>query len=300
MSIAEILFIGSFAILFYCYAGYGIILYAWNRLNRRSGQPVMDPQEWMTATLVVTAFNEGDILEEKILNTLELDYPAAKLEIIFVTDGSTDGSREIVSKFPRIQLLHQPERKGKLAAIKRAMLLVQTPVVIFSDANTFLNKECVKRIVRHYSDPQTGGVAGEKRIKEGKKVSAVGEAEGLYWRYESFMKNQDAQFYTVVGAAGELFSIRTALFRQPDESIILDDFFISMQVCLQGYTIRYEPGAYAIESPSASLVEEEKRKIRISAGAYQSVGYLKECLNFIKHPLLGFQYLSRRLLRWIV
>jgi len=96
-----------------------------------------------------------------------------------------------------------------------------------------------------------------------------------------------------------LFSIRTALFPQLDEKIILDDFVISMKVCLQGYKIDYEPGAFATEFPSASLAEEEKRKVRISAGAYQSIGYLKGALNIFKHPLLSFQYISRRLLRWI-
>jgi cellulose synthase/poly-beta-1,6-N-acetylglucosamine synthase-like glycosyltransferase len=195
--------------------------------------------------------------------------------------------------------MHQQERRGKLAAIKRAIQFVQTPVVIFSDANTILNTECIRKIVAHYNDPKTGGVAGEKKITEHKKVSAVGEAEGLYWKYESFLKKQDAGFYTVVGAAGELFSIRTHLFQAPDDSIILDDFIISMQVCLQGYTIAYEPGAFAVESPSASLWEEGKRKLRISAGAYQSIGYLKSCLNFIKYPRLCFQYVSRRLLRWV-
>jgi cellulose synthase/poly-beta-1,6-N-acetylglucosamine synthase-like glycosyltransferase len=196
-------------------------------------------------------------------------------------------------------LLHQPERKGKYAAIKRAMQQVQTPVVVFSDANTLLNAGSIRNIVQHYADDKVGGVAGEKKIVRNKNGSAVGEAEGLYWQYESFMKKLDADLYTVTGAAGELFSIRTNLFKEMSDELILDDFVISMQICLQGYKIEYEPRAFATESPSASLSEEEKRKVRISAGAYQSVGYLKECLNILKYPLLSFQYISRRLLRWI-
>ena len=179
------------------------------------------------------------------------------------------------------------------------MRQVQTPVVVFSDANTMLNPECLKKMVVHYADEKVGGVAGEKKILRNNYESAVGEAEGLYWQYESFLKKTDAEFYTIVGAAGELFSIRTRLFKELSDEIILDDFVISMQVCLQGYKIKYEPDAFATESPSASLQEEEKRKTRISAGAYQSVGYLKGALNFFKHPLLSFQYVSRRLLRWI-
>jgi cellulose synthase/poly-beta-1,6-N-acetylglucosamine synthase-like glycosyltransferase len=254
--------------------------------------------ELLPVTIIIPAYNEKDTLERKIQNTLSIDYPDGKLDIIFVTDGSADGSDEIVSRYPSLRLLHQGRRSGKLAAIKRAMQSVRTPVVIFSDANTDLNRECVHRIVSHYDDPGVGGVAGEKKIIS--RRSAVGEAEGLYWKYESFMKKQDAGFNTVVGAAGELFSIRTSLFTPLEDNIILDDFVISMKICLQGYKIAYEPEAYATEFPSASLGEEEKRKIRIAAGAYQCIGYLKSALNIFRYPLLSFQYISRRLLRWIV
>jgi biofilm PGA synthesis N-glycosyltransferase PgaC len=253
----------------------------------------------LPVTLIITACNEEDVLEQKIENTLALDYPADKLKIIFITDGSSDGSVNIINKYSAITLLHQYERRGKLAAIKRAMNFVETPVVIFSDANTMLNKESIYQIARHYSDPNIGGVAGEKKILLNSKVSAVGQAEGLYWQYESLMKKLDANFNTAVGAAGELFSIRTELFREIEDEVILDDFMISMQVCLQGYKISYEPKAFAIESPSVSLFEEEKRKIRIAAGAYQSIGYLWQSLNVFKFPLLCFQFFSRRILRWI-
>jgi cellulose synthase/poly-beta-1,6-N-acetylglucosamine synthase-like glycosyltransferase len=197
-------------------------------------------------------------------------------------------------------LISLPQRKGKLAAIKAAMSEVKTPIVIFSDANAMLNEGCIEKIVRHYVDHNVGGVAGEKKIIHKQKRSAIGEAEGFYWKYESFMKKMDAGFNTVIGAAGELFSIRTDMFKNIPDNLILDDFIISMNVCLQGYKLEYEPEAYASEMPSRSLDEEEKRKVRISAGAYQSIGYLKEALNFFKHPLLSFQYVFRRLFRWIL
>ena len=290
----------SLGILSYCYIGYGLILFLFNnikvlfvpdRKSRSANLPAV--------TLIISVYNEEAILEQKIINTLAIDYPAGLLEILFVTDGSDDSSVDIIKKYPQTTLLHQAERKGKYAAIKRAMRQVKTPVVVFSDANTMLNPECLKKMVVHYADEKVGGVAGEKKILRNNYESAVGEAEGLYWQYESFLKRTDAEFYTIVGAAGELFSIRTRLFKELSDEIILDDFVISMQVCLQGYKIKYEPDAFATESPSASLQEEEKRKTRISAGAYQSVGYLKGALNFFRHPLLSFQYVSRRLLRWI-
>jgi biofilm PGA synthesis N-glycosyltransferase PgaC len=291
----------SLGILFYCYIGYGILamlMIGIRKLLPASNQK-KEPGDLPEVTLIVTAYNEEKILGQKIKNTLAIDYPAERLQVLFITDGSMDGSVDIVRQYPLIQLLHQPERKGKYAAIKRAMKQVQTGLVVFSDANTMLNETCIKKIAAHYADERTGGVAGEKKILANHNVSPVGEAEGLYWRYESFMKKLDAGLNTVTGAAGELFSIRTELFKELGDELILDDFVISMQICLQGYKIAYEPGAYAIELPSASLAEEEKRKVRISAGAYQSVGYLTECLNIFKHPLLSFQYLSRRLLRWI-
>jgi len=252
----------------------------------------------LPVTIIITAYNEEKVLKEKIENTLTLDYPPDKLTILFVTDGSADNSEKIISGYSSIKLLHQPERQGKYAAIKRAMKIVGTPIVIFSDANSILNSKCIKNIVSHYSDKKVGGVAGEKKIMIDQNASSVGLAEGIYWQYESVMKKLDADFYTVVGAAGELFSIRTALFKEFDNDLILDDFVISMQVCLQGYKIDYEPGAYASESPTISLFEEEKRKVRISAGAFQSFRYIKGCMNIFKYPKLSFQFISRRFLRW--
>ena len=290
----------SLGILFYCYIGYGLILFLFNNIKVLFATDRKPKSAHLPAvTLIVSVYNEEAILEQKIANTLAIDYPAGQLKILFVTDGSDDASVAIIKKYPQADFIHQAGRKGKYAAIKRAMRQVQTPVVVFSDANTMLNPECLKKMMVHYADEKVGGVAGEKKILRNNYESAVGEAEGLYWQYESFLKKSDAEFYSIVGAAGELFSIRTRLFKELNDEIILDDFIISMQVCLQGYKIKYEPDAFATESPSASLQEEEKRKTRISAGAYQSVGYLKGALNFFKHPLLSFQYISRRLLRWI-
>jgi poly-beta-1,6-N-acetyl-D-glucosamine synthase len=300
MQLLTIVFWISLAVLFYCYIGYGLLVFFITGLKSLLGKKeIQEKGNLLPITLVVTAYNEEKILRQKIANALAIDYPAGQLQLLFITDGSTDGSENILQEFPSIRSMHQAERKGKYAAIKRVMQQVQTPIVVFSDANTMLNPDCIKKIVRHYANEKTGGVAGEKKIIRSKDISAVGEAEGWYWQYESFMKKLDNRLNTVTGAAGELFSIRTALFKELDDDLILDDFVISMQVCLQGYIIAYEPGAYATEQPSLSLAEEEKRKVRISAGAYQSVGYLKECLNIFKHPLLSFQYISRRLLRWI-
>ncbi len=296
---ATIIFWICLSLLFYCYVGYGALLLLFN-----SARPIFFKKhfnkidgEILPVTLIVAIHNEAAILKKRIENTLAIDYPKEQLQVIFVDDGSTDGSSDIVAQYPFIKLIRHNSRKGKAAAIKTAMQKVQTPIVVFSDANSMLNEQCLIKIMRHYIDPSVGGVAGEKRVLREGPASAAGE--GFYWQYESFLKKQDADFYTTVGAAGELFSIRTSLFQLNNDTIITDDFFISMQVCLQGYRMAYEPEAYSTETASASIQEEAKRKIRIAAGAYQSLGYLKEALNFFKYPLLAFQYFSHRVLRWI-
>ena len=121
-------------------------------------------EPFLPVTIIITAYNEEEVLEQKIKNTLAIDYPGDKLQIIFITDGTTDDSARKFDQYPQINLLHQSERKGKYAAIKRAMQKVKTPIVIFSDANTMVNKECIRNIVPHYYDEKVGGVAGEKKI----------------------------------------------------------------------------------------------------------------------------------------
>ena len=296
----EIVFWFSVAVLFYCYMGYGLVLFAINKVKRTffSFDQNSEP-ELLPVTLVVAAYNESPVLSGKIRNCLEIDYPRHLLNIIFITDGSNDDSAELIQPHDFITLLHQSKREGKSAALKRAMRFVRTPIVVFSDANSMLNPGSIRAIIRHYTDEKVGGVAGEKKILQNRRSSAVGQAEGMYWRYESFMKKQDADFNTVVGASGELFSIRTQLFHSLEDHFILDDFILSMHVCLEGFRIEYEPDAFAIETSSATLAEEEKRKTRIAAGVYQCASYLSSRLNIFQFPKLTFQYFSRRILRWI-
>jgi cellulose synthase/poly-beta-1,6-N-acetylglucosamine synthase-like glycosyltransferase len=251
-------------------------------------------------TLVVAAYNEEDFIQAKMDNTLQLDYPQEKLEVVFITDGSTDNTPEIITRNNRFKVLHQPLRKGKVAAMNRAMEHVSSPIVVFCDANTLLNKECIRNLVRHYQNEKVGAVAGEKKIQVPEDGKAAAAGEGIYWKYESFLKKLDAELYSVVGAAGELFSIRSPLFERAAEDTIIEDFVQSLQVCLKGYVVQYEPGAYAIESGSVSMREEQKRKIRICAGAFQAMGILRELFNVFRYPILSFQFISHRILRWTI
>ena len=265
----------------------------------KSGTGKLFPDEYQPdVTLFVTAFNEKDYVHNKVKNSLELDYPSDKLHLVWITDGSDDGTTEELGKYPEIEVHHLPERRGKIAAMNRGIKFVKTPIVIFSDANTLLGRESVKRIVRLFSDKKVGCVSGEKRIFNKEKDAAAGAGEGLYWKYESALKKLDAELYSVVGAAGELFAIRTELYREVEPDTLLDDFIISLRVAQEGYTIQYDPEAYALETASADVKEELKRKIRISAGGIQSVIRLASLLNIFKYRTLSFQYISHRVLRW--
>lgn len=281
----------------YTYIGYGMVIFILAKA-RGTQNRVNDPPVWPETTLLIAAYNEEGFIEEKLKNTLSLDYPAGKLNVFIVTDGSTDRTAEIVRGYPGIQLFHEPERRGKIHAVNRVMKMVKTPTVIFCDANTYLNPQAIKNIIRHYEDPATGGVAGEKRIFKNEADNASGAGEGMYWKYESFLKKKDSEVYSVVGAAGELFSLQTKLFEEPPADTIIEDFYISVKIAAKGYRFIYEPDAYATESASASVEEEWKRKVRICAGAFQAMGRLTYLLNIFKYGMLSFQYISHRVLRW--
>lgn len=300
MKILETIFWLLIGITFYAYLGYGILIWVMVKIKTIFTKKVLFDNSFLPeVTILVAAYNEQDCIEDKIKNSLAIDYPKEKLKIAFVTDGSTDKTAEIISQYADIQLFHKDERGGKMAAINRVMSLIDTPITIFSDANAMLNTESVSEIVKHFSNEKVGVVAGEKRIsKTTGKTAEVGE--GIYWKYESFLKKLDSELYSAVGAAGELYAIRTELFEELETDTLLDDFVLSLKICQKGYITAYEPNAYATETASLNSVEELKRKIRICAGGFQSTFRLTGLLNPFKNGILTFQYISHRLLRWII
>lgn len=290
----------SLFLVVYTYLGYGLVLFILVRLKRlinRSEKP--GPVDYEPeVTLLIAAYNEQDFVAQKVENTRQLDYPSHKLHQVWITDGSDDGTPDLLRNYSGITVLHESARRGKIAAMNRGMQRVHTPIVIFSDANTILGRESVRRIVRLFADPKVGCVSGEKRIQKTDKEAAASAGEGLYWRYESTLKKWDAELYSVVGAAGELFAVRTALFEEVEPDTLLDDFIISLRIAMRGYTTQYDPEAYAMEAASANVQEELKRKIRIAAGGFQSIVRLAPLLNFFRYGVLSFQYISHRVLRW--
>lgn len=311
----EWLFWGSFSLIFYTYIGYGVVValliglrYAWKgncshsscRHSAKEQLHTSQPEHLPHVTLVVAAWNERSILPAKVRDISGLTYPSDRLHVAFVTDGSDDGSEAWLRSHTDYNVFHEDARRGKTAALNRVMPFIETPIVVFTDANTHLHPEAIQRLVAPYADLRVGAVSGEKRVGLVDTEKAHGAGEGLYWKYESLLKKMDYRLHTVVGAAGELFSVRTALFTPVPEDTILDDFMITLGIVDRGYRTAYVADAWALEAPSASLADEWKRKTRICAGGFQSMRRLPGMLNIFRHPTATFQYVSHRLLRWAV
>ncbi len=304
----KVLFFFCLFIVFYAYIGYGMILFLMIKVKRMiSGKPELPvlpaDDQLPEVTFVVAAYNEKDWMDDKIQNCLAFDYPKNKIKYLWVTDGSNDGTADVIRNYnypPDVnnRVYHEDARRGKIAAVERIMAFVDTPLVIFTDANTAVNDQAIRTIVRHYQDPKVGAVAGEKRIRMTTKDAANAAGEGIYWKYESALKRWDSELNSVVGAAGELFSLRTELFEAVPQDTLIEDFIMTLRIAQKGYKVVYEPEAFAVESSSASVKEELKRKIRIAAGGIQAIIRLSPLLNIFKYGMLTFQYVSHRVLRW--
>lgn len=295
MTATEIALWAGIAVVFYAYAGYGAAIWLVSRAVRR---PVRCSEALPTVTLLVAAFNEEDVIAAKIENSFALDYPKDLLEILVVADGSADGTCEVVSGYADrgVKLLFQAERLGKNHAVNRAVPTAQGEILVFSDANAFFEPDALRMLVRNFGDPDVALVAGEKRVAAGD--GTVGAGEGLYWRYESWLKRLDSGVSSVMGAAGEIFAVRKALYQPPAADAIIEDFMLSMGLVMDGWRVVYEPKAIAIEEASPTAREEFKRKVRIVAGGWQAVVRLWPLLTPV-HGLVAFQYVSHRVLRWV-
>jgi cellulose synthase/poly-beta-1,6-N-acetylglucosamine synthase-like glycosyltransferase len=280
----------------YPYLGYAAVIWLIAKFRQ---DPYLMSDRLPTVTVLVAAYNEEDVIARKILNSLALDYPKEKLEILVVTDGCTDETDAVIRGFEEsgVRLLSRSQRQGKVNALNAAIPLASGEIVVCSDANAFFNPQNLKLLVRHFGDPRVALVAGEKRIHDdGKAVSA---GEGLYWRYESFLKRLDSSVSTALGATGEIFAIRRERFEPLPPDSVIEDFVLSMRYVLQGQRVVYEPAAVSWEDASPSFAEEFKRKVRIIAGGWQSVVWLRALLS-PRYGLIAFQYISHRVLRWMV
>ena len=305
MTALKIAFWACLFLVFYTYIGSGMLLWllvAIKRLVRgRAVKTALPPDEALPdVTFMICAYNEQDVVAMKMDNTHQFDYPQDKLHIVWVTDGSTDGTNERLSHYPDVTVVYSPERRGKTAALNHGISQVTSDITVMTDANTMVNPQAIREIVRCFLDPQVACVAGEKRVMARHEGQAAAEGEGLYWKYESALKRLDSELYSAMGAAGELNAIRTSLYEPMPENALLDDFVMSMRLVDKGYKIAYTSDAYAMEYGSADIHEESKRKRRIAAGGLQSIWWLRKMLNPFRQPTVAFQYISHRVLRWSI
>lgn len=305
MTITIVLFWFCLFLVFYTYIGYGIVLWLILKIKRifskrKEIQTSPSDQDLPKVTLMICAYNEQDVVKEKMANTRSIDYPKDKFNIMWVTDGSTDHTNELLKQYDEVTIVFTPERKGKTAALNHGINMVTTPIVAMTDANTMLNKQAMREIARAFMDESVGCVAGEKRVMARSDIQTTAQNEGLYWKYESTLKKWDSELYSAMGAAGELCAVRTILYQNMPEDTLLDDFVMSMRLVNKGYKIAYTPNAYAMEYGSVDTKEEGKRKRRIAAGGLQSIARLTPLLNPFRQPLVTFQYVSHRVLRWSI
>lgn len=262
--------------------------------------PIITETELPSVTLIIAAYNEEKVIERKIANSLALEYPDGKLQIIVVSDGSTDLTPRLVDNYsnPALIGLHQPERLGKSAALNRAVEHASGEILVFSDANNDFNRCAIKALTAPFHDPKVGGVNGVKRIyAENDRSSA--EGDGLYWIYESTLKQAESDLGSITGADGEIFAMRKSLYEPIEKTVINDDAAITFNIIKKGFRIIYEKKAVSCESASIKLAEDFLVKQRMVAGGFQTVS--REYRYLLSHPsLFSFQFFSHKVLRWLI
>lgn len=286
----------SLFLIFYTYAGYPLLIFLLSKIAPKKDSYV---EAFPQVTILIPAYNEEKFIPEKLDNTLSLDYPREKLQILVAADGSSDKTPEIVKSYESqgIELSFIPDRNGKMAAIVRAMQFSRGEIVIFSDANNMYDKQAIRELILPFSDSRVGATTGAKLIiEDGRKLSS---AEGLYWKYESAIKACESAIDSCVSSVGEILAIRRDAFIAPKEKIINDDHYIILDLMCRDYRVVYTPRARSFEYVSLTARDEVERRTRMNAGLYQTISMSGRLLPFHR-PLLVWQIISHKYFRAFV
>lgn len=291
----------SIAAVLYHYVGYPLLVLLLARMLPVRPTPRYDATTpaWPSVTLLIAAYNEERVIESKLRNSLELDYPGT-LEIIVVSDGSNDSTPSLVSALASqgVVSMHQPARRGKTAALNRGVAAARGEIIVFSDANNDFNRDALKALVQHFADDSIGGVCGVKHIREdsGRESS---QGDGLYWRYESAIKYAEGQIGSITNADGEIFAMRKSLWRPIAEHIINDDAQITFDIIDQHKRVLYEPAARSTEHASIHIEDDFFVKVRMVAGGFQTIaGQWRRLLP--PRSWFAWAYLSHKVLRYVM
>src|SRR3989338_2517205 len=272
----EFIFQLSFWTLAYVYAGYPLLVWG---LARIAGREPRSADTTPSVSLLLPVYNEEAHIEQKLQNSLALDYPKEKLEIVVASDGSTDRTNALVKRFEAqgVRLLAVSDHIGKSAILSRTVPLLRGEIVVFSDATIALAPDAIRRLVRSFADRLVGAVSAAYRVDPADDLRSQGE--GLYWRYESFIKRQESRLHSVIGAHGPCYAIRKPLFVRLETTQINDDYLIPMRAITQGYRVVYDPEVVVGERELVSVEGELARRRRIAAGNCQQLIELRHLLS---------------------
>lgn len=293
--IAAAFFIAAFLVALH-YVLYPAAVRLWARARPR---PTSVRDDYLpSVTLAIAAYNEERVIAQKLENSLALDYPRDRFEIIVVSDGANDRTPEIVAQYAGrgVVSLHRPERGGKTAALNRAVTAARGEILVFSDANNDFTPDAIRHLVRHFADASVGGVTGLKQIKPAADRHASA-GDGLYWRYESAIKQAESDLGSITGADGEIFAMRKSLYRTIDPRVINDDAELTLSLIGQGYRVLYETAAKSFEYASISITDDFFVKVRMVAGGYQTIARHWRAF-FPPRTRFGWMFLVHKVLRW--
>jgi cellulose synthase/poly-beta-1,6-N-acetylglucosamine synthase-like glycosyltransferase len=299
MSITSFLFWSSLVGVVYAYLGYPLMLKLLTLFvkGEKTGPIAISLPK---VTLLVSVFNEEQVIEEKILNALDLDYPRDLLELVFVSDGSNDRTDAIISRYADrgVQLCRYEGRIGKTACLNQAVPLACGEIVVFSDANSKYDRGVIRALVKHFADDRIGFVTGRTRYlsPDGGKIR---ESVGVYSRIESEIKRLESLVGSCVGADGAVFAIRKELYR-PLQSADINDLVIPLQIVKQGYQGVLEEEAFCFEETAKGELQEFRRQVRITTRTIRAVFNYLSLLNPIRHGLFSFQLFSHKVCRLLV
>lgn len=290
----EWLFWGSVSVIVYTYVGYPIQLWLTARFFPK---PVQKTTQTPEVIMIVVGHNEAHRIEAKIQTCLAQHYPADRLRVLVVSDGSTDATEDVVKRYPdpRVSLLACPVRRGKAACLNDGVAHTQAPIIVFTDARQRLHPEAVARLVANFAEPEIGVVSGEL-VFEQEDGSPFADGIGAYWLYEKFIRSREAATGSVVGVTGALYAIRRECYAPIPTETILDDVAIPMQAAMQGWRVSFETGAVAYDLPSSDAAKEKVRKVRTLAGNFQLVSLYKRLLSPWHNPLWG-RFIAHKMLR---
>jgi len=294
-----LLFVASWVLVAYTYCLFPLLVAL---LSSLAGDHTLGVGEWAEGSLprvavVVAAHNEENFIAAKVRNTWQIDYPPDRLTLVVGSDGSSDSTPGLLQAMQHLRLQTKifDLRRGKVSVINDLMAGVDADIVILSDANTMLAADAVRKLVRHFRDPKVGCVNGALALEHDGGVSG----EGLYWKYELWIKTNESRLGFVIGCYGGILAIRRDLYQPLPPTTIIEDFVLTMQIMAAGWKVRFDPEARATEPASASSRAEWERKVRIGAGDFQALGLTKQMLH-PRYGLRAFSFWSHKVLRWFV